>query len=176
MPHQLEQFRDQPNEWQTGMCGAPCAAPGYCCYACLCAPCVIYSHRNSILGENGAYKCCLGIFPCCTMELPKIPCLCCEICCCPGLAASSNRIFIMQALAIKPDPCDDVIICCSNICQILAICARCFCDDNIADCMENIADIIFCIVLACMNTQVYQEVKENPRTMGEWPTIQAAMK
>eukprot|EP00954_Amorphochlora_amoebiformis_P004577 355423-Amorphochlora_amoeboformis.AAC.2 len=55
---------------------------------------------------------------------------------------------------IQPDPCDQYIICLSNILQILAIFARCFCDDGTASCIENIADIVFCIVLGCMQTQV----------------------
>jgi len=108
MPHPLQELENEPNEWQTSMLKAPCADPGYCCFACFCAPCVIYMQRDNILGEDGKYKCCLGVFPCCQMDLPKIPCLCCEICCCCGLAASANRIFIMQRLQIKPDPCDTV--------------------------------------------------------------------
>eukprot|EP00466_Bigelowiella_natans_P007232 jgi/Bigna1/89008/estExt_fgenesh1_pg.C_420069 len=169
MPHPLSELEDQPNEWQTSMLKAPCADPAYCCFACFCAPCVVYMQRDEILGEEGKYKCCLGIFPCCQMDLPKIPCLCCEICCCIGLAASANRIFVMQRLQIKPDPCDQYIICCSNIMQCLAIFARCFCDDQTANCIENIADLIFCIVLACMNTQTNYEVKNNPTTGGTWP-------
>uniref|UniRef100_A0A7S0DKI2 Uncharacterized protein n=2 Tax=Amorphochlora amoebiformis TaxID=1561963 RepID=A0A7S0DKI2_9EUKA len=131
--------------------------------------------RSEILGENGQYVCCLGVFPCCQSECPKA-CLCCEIICCPGLAASANRIFVMQALQIQPDPCDQYIICLSNILQILAIFARCFCDDGTASCIENIADIVFCIVLGCMQTQTNFEIKNNPTTGGQWPMVPQGMK
>mmetsp|Transcript_23548 Transcript_23548/g.32862 ORF Transcript_23548/g.32862 Transcript_23548/m.32862 type:complete len:178 (+) Transcript_23548:469-1002(+) len=171
MPHPIAHLKGQPNEWQTGMISAPCADPAYCCFACFCPWCSIYLQRNEILGENGEYRCCLGIFPGCTMACPKIPCLCCEICCCIGCAASANRIFIMQHLQIKPDPCDTYLICCANIMQILALFARCFCNDGIATLIENLADLFFCIVLACMNTQTNFEVKNNPRTAGQWPHI-----
>mmetsp|Transcript_23700 Transcript_23700/g.46399 ORF Transcript_23700/g.46399 Transcript_23700/m.46399 type:complete len:125 (+) Transcript_23700:340-714(+) len=111
------------------------------------------------------------MFPCCQSNCPKIPCLCCEVICCPGLAASANRIFIMQKLHIQPDPCDEYIICCSNIMQILACFARCFCDDGIADCFTYAADILFCLTLACMNTQVNYEIENNLQTQGEWPQL-----
>uniref|UniRef100_A0A7S3YMK0 Uncharacterized protein n=1 Tax=Lotharella globosa TaxID=91324 RepID=A0A7S3YMK0_9EUKA len=175
MPHALEQCKANPNEWNTSMLKAPCNDPAYCCFSCFCAPCVTYMHRNEIIAD-GPYICCLGMCPCCTMELPKIPCLCCEICCCIGLAASANRIHVMNAFSIKPDPCDEYIICCSNIMQCLAICARIFCDPEIADVMENIADILFCIVLSCMQTQTNYEIKNNPRAHGEWPKFQGAMR
>eukprot|EP00470_Lotharella_oceanica_P011947 CAMPEP_0170179500 /NCGR_PEP_ID=MMETSP0040_2-20121228/18058_1 /TAXON_ID=641309 /ORGANISM="Lotharella oceanica, Strain CCMP622" /LENGTH=117 /DNA_ID=CAMNT_0010423639 /DNA_START=244 /DNA_END=597 /DNA_ORIENTATION=+ len=106
------------------------------------------------------------------MNCPKIPCLCCEVICCPGLAASANRIFIMQRLHIQPDPCDEYIICCSNIMQIVACFVRICCDDpGLADCFTYAADLMFCITLACMNTQVNFEVEKNAATHGEWPTL-----
>ncbi|GAB5364631.1 hypothetical protein AAMO2058_000986400 [Amorphochlora amoebiformis] len=109
------------------------------------------------------------------MELPKF-CLCCEILCCPGMAASSNRIFVMQALQIKPDPCDQYIICCSNILQILACCAQCFCDEGTANALRFLADLVFCIVLSCIQTQTNYEIKNNPTTGGQWPMVPQGMK
>mmetsp|Transcript_25563 Transcript_25563/g.50022 ORF Transcript_25563/g.50022 Transcript_25563/m.50022 type:complete len:170 (-) Transcript_25563:319-828(-) len=154
------------------MLKTPCTTPGYCCFACVCAPCVIYLQRDQIIGD-GKYQCCLGIFPCCTMNCPKIPCLCCEAFCCPGLAASANRIFIMQKLQIQPDPCDEYIICCSNIMQIVACCVRlCSDDPSLADCCTYAADLMFCVTLSCMQAQVEYEVDNNEKTNGVWPSLE----
>lgn len=138
------------------MLNAPCANPGYFCYACLC-PCVaIYQQRDAIIGD-GKYQCCLG--SCMQTDCPKVPCLCIEVCCCPGLAESFTRMHIMSHWNIRPDPMDQCIICTSNVCQILATCAACFCDRDVANLMRNAADIMFCCVLGCMITQVATEVE-----------------
>merc|ERR1711998_247452 len=168
MPHALEDFRENQREWKTSMLNAPCADPCYFCYGCLCPWCAVYQQRDAMIeaSPHKKYVCCMG-YCCLTMELPKIPCLCCEVCCCLGLAASFNRIHVMQKFRIKVDPCDECIICCSNVMQILACLAQFVCEPEQAEMLQNIADLVFYIVLGCMNTQVYHEIKEGEG--GVWP-------
>ncbi len=171
MPHKIEEYNNNPNEWKTSMMNSCCSSPAFCAFACVC-PCIpMWQQRMAIIGENGKYQCCLGYFPCLTMECP-VPCYCCEMFCCPGIAASVNRMFVMSALQIKPDPCDQCIICCSNIMQIVACLARIFCSQQLADALDCVADLVFCSVLACMQTQTQFEIEQNPQTLGQWPTIQ----
>mmetsp|Transcript_21034 Transcript_21034/g.42326 ORF Transcript_21034/g.42326 Transcript_21034/m.42326 type:complete len:185 (+) Transcript_21034:190-744(+) len=148
-----------------------CASPGYCMLSCFCAPCVICHQRKKIIGEDGEYRCCLGFFPCCDYKCAPC-CLFFEAFCCCGLAASANRIYVMQRLNIKTDPCDEYIICCSNVMMVLSCCIRCFTDnDRLANCCQYTADLLFCTTLACMQTQVNYEIKNNKLTQGEWPQL-----
>jgi len=156
---------------------ACCAQPGFCLGACLCAPCVAYWMRDKIVQDH-PYVCCLGKCPapCLTGECPKIPCLCCEICCCIGIAVSATRIHVMQSLEIQPDYCDQYLICCSNVLQIVA-CIMSVCDVPGHECVENLADLFFCIVLACMQTQVHYQFQKHCITLGSteiWVNVYSA--
>ena len=47
------------NDWQTGMCNAPCANPCWFCLVMLCpCPTACYVRRLSLGGEMSYYKCC----------------------------------------------------------------------------------------------------------------------
>mmetsp|Transcript_5396 Transcript_5396/g.7614 ORF Transcript_5396/g.7614 Transcript_5396/m.7614 type:complete len:158 (+) Transcript_5396:382-855(+) len=127
-------------------------------------------YREEILAGSTEYRCCLGIF--CESKCPKIPCLCLEVCCCLGFAASANRIFIMERMQLRQDSCDVCLICCSNVLQILGCLMACLCcDEGWFRIFQLMADLFTCSVIACMQTQTAYEVRTNPRTKGVWPTL-----
>ena len=92
-------------------------------------------------------------------------CMACESCCCPGLAVSSTRMYVMDKYDLQSDPCDRRILHCSNclqllacVCHILAIVQPEFRD--LAALIDCIADLVFLTVMGCMNAQVDLELKK----------------
>ena len=98
-------------------------------------------------------------------------CLCIEATCCPGLAVSSTRQFVMDKYAIQPDPCDHKIMACSNCLQMLACLFHILaifepsCRDAAAI-LDCIADLVFLTVMGCMNAQVDLELKTRGGSVG----------
>jgi len=151
MPYQGKHHKTG-REWKVGLCDAPCLKPCDFCFYCLCPPCGAY-HQRSVLIGDGPYKCFLGHCGCCSCECPKIPCLCCEVCCCPHLAIIANRAYIQETKAIKNSCCDDIIVCCACCCRF------CGDDDGNKD-HHNCLDCGYCCVFGCMQTQQAAELDD----------------
>eukprot|EP00494_Astrolonche_serrata_P025598 UN25859 len=150
---------DGGKEFQVSFMQAPCAnCPVCCCAGYLCGSCCACYLRKEVLeGDMAQYQCCQGYMGCCSTcwpgqdSCPEL-CLCLEGCCFPGLAASANRLWLMDQYGLAPDPCDDTLIQISNCCQILAclchIAAACTDNEDIdqaADCIDCLAQIILCV-------------------------------
>lgn len=161
---------------------ACCAAPGACIYASCCPCCSNFSLRKRVLGGDiTKYKCCQGYFDCCCCKAGHMGesscpscCLCLEVCCCPGMAISATRMYLMDSRNIQSDPCDRRLIrfnnclqCISCICSILAI----FISElkDVSACIRCIVDLVSCTVFGCMNAQVSYELdheKDNKDQTG----------
>lgn len=164
---------------------APCKAPGSFCYGCFC-PCILaYQQRNEILAiTREPYICCGGICGCGPCGEPcdeskKPMCLGLEVCCCTGMAVSSNRYLIQTRFGKQSDPCDDCIILFQQCLQCLAclLMVTGTVDKDGADNVQCLADCVTCAVMSCMLAQQQTEVdklKEQPYT-GIPPNILACL-
>ena len=182
-------YKDSGGKFQTTMGNACFADCPTTCVWCLCqssfifSGCTQYLLRSRVLdGDMSKYRCFQGQFTaCCCIKAgtfgeescPQL-CLCCEACCCPGLALSASRITVMDQYDLSSDPCDNRMIrfsnCCmmlSCVCHILAI----FIDglDRLAQIIDLIADIVFAVVSGCMTAQVIHELNYQKANGGGPP-------
>mmetsp|Transcript_146882 Transcript_146882/g.366322 ORF Transcript_146882/g.366322 Transcript_146882/m.366322 type:complete len:227 (-) Transcript_146882:69-749(-) len=143
--------------WDIKMVNAPMAAPGTCCFAFWCGPCMAYSQRNELLDITGEpYICCAGLCPCGPCSKPcsdRNPWLCLEVCCCTSQAILGNRFMIQTRFDRQNDPCDDCLLTLVCLFDCLALFARCFMDEETADCLKAASDCLYATVCACMLTQ-----------------------
>lgn len=168
------------NQWNTGMCEAPCADP--CCFlgAIVCTCPAVYWMRYEVLDKDmRRYACCQGYYDCCCFKAGSMGedscpemCLCLEAWLCEPCSISASRMAIMDTRNIMPDPCDSRLIRLNNcllllscICHILAIFDDSF--SALADLVELISDIVYAIVSACMITQTHVEVTKAPKPV-DW--------
>mmetsp|Transcript_80883 Transcript_80883/g.216891 ORF Transcript_80883/g.216891 Transcript_80883/m.216891 type:complete len:167 (+) Transcript_80883:129-629(+) len=106
------------NEWQTGMCYAPCANPLCFCAALVCpCPSACWVRRLALGGAMQYYKCCQGYYDCMCWKAGSLgEENCPEVCnaleahFCFGCHISSSRLLVMDTRNIKPDPCDNRLI------------------------------------------------------------------
>ena len=169
------------NTFETSFMAAPCKAPGTFCFAMMCSPCLAFHLRIKALelvnpGEpwQQHYECGQGCECCCLKSgnrersCPEA-CLCCEVCCLPGVAISGTRNYLMDNFELQSDPCDNRLIRFNNCLQMLS----CLC--NILACIEPsfrdlarmldlIADTVYCIISSCMQAQSNLEIAK--RTKG----------
>jgi len=176
--------RPSGHEFKTDLCGACCSDP-CCCLCQLYNPCCTqwYLRRKALNYDMSKYECCQGYFKntmcCCCCEnncrsctdcCPTC-CLCCEALFCNCCALNSTRFYVMDSRNLQSDPCDrklircnNMIQCCSCLCNILA----CFipaCQDAawLTSCLANIT---YCSLSGCMAAQVSYELS------GTGPTRQ----
>jgi len=146
-------------KWKIDMLTAPCKEPLYFCLGCFCACCFVYKQREEILEITGEpYRCFGG--HCCVPcpEMPKVPCLCLESCCCTGNAIMANRYMIRDMYVLELDPCDECLICVAValswivcILQVLGVIP----DDSP---LEQLADCFITMVLGCSLAQNQSEL------------------
>eukprot|EP00045_Choanoeca_perplexa_P022984 m.11542 g.11542 ORF g.11542 m.11542 type:complete len:205 (+) comp9840_c0_seq1:61-675(+) len=173
-PVEGDPYAQKARQWETGMLRSCCNNPLGCCGAIICAPCcVCYLRKEALNGDWSKYSCCQGFVcgkcaSCIPMQqsCPQL-CLCLEAICCESCAISGTRMYVQAERQIQSDPCDNRIIrftncmqCLSCICNILA----CFDDSfrELARIIDLIADVIYCMVQACMQAQTHHELKLHP--------------
>ena len=156
-------MQGNPNQFAVGLKDACCVEPVACCLSGACtfpyglAPCYF---RSAILDKyhNGIqdFRCCQGFIPRClcldfeSMFPGSELGLCLEGCCCPLISLSIARIHLMHTLSLRPDPMDYQIIECSNCLQCLALICEIFGDDDVADAVQCVADMVTLTVAGCM--------------------------
>lgn len=160
----------RPNLFHQSMMNS-CGNPGYCCFACLLPPCSSCVLRRRVLeGNMENYRCCQGYYDgvCCWRsscgeENCGELCNCLEAFLCQSCSVSSSRMAVMDTYELQSDICDRRIIGFNNCMQCLA----CIChvaaifQEDLRECaviVERIADIVYCMTQACMQTQVYHEI------------------
>ncbi|EGD75470.1 hypothetical protein PTSG_06544 [Salpingoeca rosetta] len=167
----------QDRQWETSMLKAGCNQPlGCCCAMFFPCCCAMYLRYKALNEDMSKYSCCQGfICPKCMNCVPlqeSCPwlCLCLEVSICEACAISATRIYVQVERQIITDPCDNRIIRFNNcmqilscICNILAI----FIDglDALANLIDLIADIVYCLTQACMQAQTYHELKLHPTSV-----------
>ena len=141
-------------KWQTDLCKACCAQPVMCVLGYIAPWCCVFQQRKKLLMEDlNNYECCAGMWGrSCTEKCNKCTkgneccCLCLESVCCLGCAIHANRFIVMQHYRLQNDCCDVVIMHLACICSIVACILQ---DEN----LENLADLIYYIVIGCMLAQ-----------------------
>jgi len=140
--------------WKVEMFDTCCAAPGDFCLACLCPWCTAYQHRTYMLDSwNRPYYCCGGLFPCCCLanDCPR-ECLCLEVCFCLSCAVSGNRMMVQQQYQLMNTCCDECIL--WSTCMLSwVLCILQAVGVPVNQELRNCADLIYCTVLGCMQTQ-----------------------
>eukprot|EP00892_Ulva_mutabilis_P006315 jgi/Ulvmu1/4055/UM019_0032.1 len=171
------------NNWIVPLTGTCSHRPGFFCYAMFCCYCASYTNRKDFLrGDMTRYQCCNGHWPCSgRMKEQSCPefCLCMEVYCCFAQSVASTRWGIQDQLHIRNTKCDNCIIqtmialqFLSCICNIVACLTQNSAIDQAADLVDLIADIVWCAVCGCMQTQVKIEMTENTRWTGAQPNHQ----
>jgi hypothetical protein len=171
---------DFKNKWAIGMCDAPCENTGFCLMSCFCPWCCAYRQRKRLLLNNlNNYVCCAGMFGSCSERCTNC-CggqlgLCLESWLCVGCAVHGNRWMIQSTYGLENTTCDVFIMYVACICSWLACLAAIFCDSSLADALNNIADLIFHIVMGCMLAQHDYELnhRQFPSIDGKGPKPQA---
>jgi hypothetical protein len=135
-----------------------------CCFATWCTWCASYSLRKRALyGDMRRYVCCNGDWPCsgrCGEQKCPGFCLCVEVTCCFPQSVASTRWMLQDEMQLMNTKCDNAIIGVMIAAQYLAcICwlAACITGNDvlndIARIIDLIADIMWCTVCGCMQTQ-----------------------
>ncbi|KAG2490484.1 hypothetical protein HYH03_011113 [Edaphochlamys debaryana] len=156
------------NKWKVDLCKTCCVRPGYCCFAMFCPYCASFSLRKQALhGDMTRYLCCNGDCPCSGhMGERSCPgcCLCLETWLCFAQSVATTRWMIQDELQVETTKCDNCIIgtmivlqYISCVCHILA----CFFEElrEAAAIIDCIADLTWCTVCACMQTQHKAELE-----------------
>ncbi|KAK9835363.1 hypothetical protein WJX81_004892 [Elliptochloris bilobata] len=168
------------NGWKTSLTSAVAADCPWCCFAMLCPSVVSYFNRKRALrNDMTRYICCNGDCPCSgRMSEQSCPeaCLCAEVWCCFTQSVASTRWMIQDEMRIQNTQCDNCLIGCMVATQYLA----CLCNiaaclsgseeiNELANCTDNIAQLSWCTVCACMQTQAHVQLEERDRGAGVAP-------
>eukprot|EP01025_Chloroclados_australasicus_P029068 TRINITY_DN2890_c0_g1_i1.p1 TRINITY_DN2890_c0_g1~~TRINITY_DN2890_c0_g1_i1.p1 ORF type:complete len:257 (-),score=13.81 TRINITY_DN2890_c0_g1_i1:502-1272(-) len=172
----MEERENYRNTWKVELKEACCADPGCCCLSAICPVCVSYALRKRALHDDmSQYLCCNGYLPCsgyCGEQSCPEVCLACEVCCCFATSVAVTRFMIQDELQVQNTQCDNCLIATmiffqqlACICHLLACITGSGEIGDIADCIQCIADLLYCSVCACMQTQHKVELDdrdENP--------------
>ena len=119
------------------------------------------------------YTCCTGDTcisgRCGEKSCPEF-CLCVEAFCCFPSAVATNRFMIQDEMRVENTPCDNFLIgfmlCLNQLACIFRVAAMISQNDDIeraADILDCMADVTYCSVCACMQTQHQEQLKmRNP--------------
>ncbi|CAL5222266.1 g4604 [Coccomyxa viridis] len=159
------------NTWKVPLMDTILKKPLWCIFSAFCPNCVSYLNRKQALyGDMTRYICCAGHCPCSgkmkEQECPEF-CLGMEVCFCFTQSVASTRWMIQDEQRIQNTKCDNCLIGAMVTAQYLA----CLCDiaaclsgsqevAELAHCTDNIAQVLWCSVCACMQTQVKVQMDE----------------
>jgi hypothetical protein len=132
--------------------------------------CVAYSQRKELMfNDLTNYTCCNGDF-CISGRVGEKSCpefcLCLEAFCCFPSAVATNRFMIQDEQRVENTPCDNTIIgfmLCLNQLACIFRCAAMISGsdelEQISDVLDCVADVTYCSVCACMQTQHHEQLK-----------------
>ncbi|KAE8727303.1 Proteasome subunit alpha type 5-1 family protein [Hibiscus syriacus] len=166
------------NLWHTDLMGTIQQDAPYCCLAFWCGPCVSYMLRKRAL-YNDMYTCCAGYMPCSgrcgERKCPEL-CLFTEVFLCFGNSVASTRFLLQDEFNIQTTKCDNCIIgfmfCLQQIACIFSIVAMIVGSGEIQDAaqlLNCLADMVYCTVCACMQTQHKIEMDKRDGKFGPQP-------
>ncbi|GMH17266.1 hypothetical protein Nepgr_019107 [Nepenthes gracilis] len=172
------------NVWHVDLIGATGADTLYCCFAMWCAPCASYLLRKRALyNDLTRYTCCAGYMPCSgrcgESNCPEL-CLCTEVFCCFANSVASTRFLLQDEFNLQTTQCDNCIIgfmfCLQQLACIFSLIACLTGNEEIsdaADCLNCMANSVYCTVCACMQTQHKIEMDKRDGKFGPQPAMAA---
>ncbi|GAV76107.1 PLAC8 domain-containing protein [Cephalotus follicularis] len=149
------------------------------CFYCS-GPCVSYMLRKRALyNDMSRYTCCAGYMPCSgrcgESKCPEF-CLCTEVFLCFGNSVASTRFLLQDEFNIQTTQCDNCIIgfmfCLNQIACIFSIVAMIVGSEEIQEAsqlLSCLADLVYCTVCACMQTQHKVEMDKRDGKFGPQP-------
>ncbi|XP_024524295.1 uncharacterized protein LOC112345364 [Selaginella moellendorffii] len=160
----LNARKQLPNVWQAPLMSTPARDPLFCFYSIFCPFCAAYQLRGrSLHNDWSRYQCCGGGLPCSgRCGEPKCPrfCAATEAVLCFPMSVTATRFMIQDSLGIQNTKCDNCIIATmwflqylNCICWLVATFTNVPFIDDAALVVDRVADIAYCSVCACMQTQ-----------------------
>merc|ERR1719318_294711 len=96
-------------------------------------------------------------------------CMALEACCCYWISTLATREIMFYNFRIQLDPMDEYIICCTVAISCCVSIARLLGGrDAVPDEVEDLVDLLTCIVMGCMLAQQEVELKHR-ETQGNLP-------
>ncbi|PON62918.1 PLAC8 family protein [Parasponia andersonii] len=144
------------------------------------APCASYLLRKRALyNDMSRYVCCAGYMPCSgrcgESKCPEF-CLATEVFLCFGNSVASTRFLLQDEFNIQTTQCDNCIIgfmfCLQQIACIFSIVAMIVGSEEIqqaSQLLSCLADMVYCTVCACMQTQHKVEMDKRDGKFGPQP-------
>ncbi|KAL8266586.1 hypothetical protein R6Q59_003930 [Mikania micrantha] len=178
--HKMQLRKSYRNVWHTDLMSTMAADTPYCCFALFCGPCASYKLRKRALyGDMSRYTCCGGYMPCsgkCGERKCPTFCLCTEVFCCFGNSVASTRFLLQDEFNIQTTKCDNCIIgcmvCLQQLACIFSIIACIVGSDELNEAsqlLNCLADLVFCSVCSCMQTQHKVEMDKRDGKLGIRP-------
>ncbi|KAF2573299.1 hypothetical protein F2Q70_00001320, partial [Brassica cretica] len=150
-------------------------------FICFCSgPCVSYLlRRRALYNDMSRYTCCAGYMPCSgrcgESKCPQL-CLATEVFLCFGNSVASTRFLLQDEFNIQTTKCDNCIIgfmfCLSQVACIFSIVACLVGSDELSEASQILsccADMVYCTVCACMQTQHKLEMDKRDGVFGSQP-------
>ncbi|KAK1409012.1 hypothetical protein QVD17_41248 [Tagetes erecta] len=178
--HKMKHRKSYRNVWHTDLMSTMAADTPYCCFALFCGPCASYKLRKRALyGDMSRYTCCGGYMPCSgkcgERKCPKF-CLCAEVFFCFGNSVASTRFMLQDEFNIQTTKCDNCIVGCmvclqhvACICSIIACIVGSDELNEASQLLNCLADLVFCSVCSCMQTQHKVEMDKRDGKFGMRP-------
>ncbi|KAK9053126.1 hypothetical protein SSX86_029756 [Deinandra increscens subsp. villosa] len=149
-------------------------------FSSIIGPCASYNLRKRALYDDmSRYTCCGGYMPCsgkCGERKCPVFCLCTEVFCCFGNSVASTRFLLQDEFNIQTTKCDNCIIgcmvCLQQIACIFSIIACIVGSDELnelSQLLNCLADLVFCSVCSCMQTQHKVEMDKRDGKLGIRP-------
>lgn len=172
-----QQYR---NLWHTDLSNSMRADCPYFCFALWCPPCASYLLRKRALyNDMSRYTCCAGYLPCSGQcgerKCPEL-CLGVEVFCCFANSVQSTRFLLQDEFNIQTTKCDNCIIgfmvCLQQLACIFSIIACIVGSDEIqaaSNILNCAADVVYCTVCGCMQTQHKVEMDKRDGMFGDAP-------
>nr|VDD49357.1 unnamed protein product [Brassica oleracea] len=176
----MQERQNFRNVWHTDLTHTIQGDTPYCCFALWCAPCASYLLRKRALyNDMSRYTCCAGYMPCSgrcgEAKCPQL-CLATEVFCCFGTSVASTRFLLQDEFQIQTTQCDNCIIgfmvCLSQVACIFSIVACIVGIDELSEAsqlLSCLADMVYCTVCACMQTQHKVEMDKRDGKFGPQP-------
>ncbi|CAN6921774.1 unnamed protein product [Brassica oleracea] len=176
----MQERQNFRNVWHTDLTHSIQGDTPYCCFALWCSPCASYLLRKRALyNDMSRYTCCAGYMPCSgrcgEAKCPQL-CLATEVFCCFGTSVASTRFLLQDEFQIQTTQCDNCIIgfmvCLSQVACIFSIVACIVGIDELSEAsqlLSCLADMVYCTVCACMQTQHKVEMDKRDGKFGPQP-------
>ncbi|KAF3525646.1 hypothetical protein F2Q69_00048700 [Brassica cretica] len=151
-------------------------------YSDCSGPCVSYLLRKRALyNDMSRYTCCGGYMPCSgrcgESKCPQL-CLATEVFLCFGNSVASTRFMLQDEFNIHTTQCDNCIIgfmfCLNQIACIFSLVACIVGSDELSEAsqlLSCLADMVYCTVCACMQTQHKIEMDKRDGVLGSQPML-----